>query len=388
MAGGAPSPRTGGDGGAVFALGIILFGLGFGGWMLWQQQHALVSSIAMRIFYGEIRFIHLFTGRFDLAGRQLLTADPARVRFDQLARLGRETGRFFLIPAMGVVLAAAGVCLRFASPARFCRTFSLEGLMREQARSFRGPAAFSERRLGLVEVRAGEPRPADAALSVGEWVERWAAGGKGEFDERRAREELIRQLGGHWHGPEYASPQVKCMLWAIGLHLAGRRADALAFLGDLSEALRGQGKREGAAGPPSPLTFPGALVKLADAELRTAGEGRRVCAVVSQHGFVVPGVMSALVVARRESGVLAPSQFAFLKLVDRRLWYALHSLGSAVDALNPALHPNPCVEAIGARDHWAAERVGGCPLLRPSVDRAVGAIGMVLSAKSESAGAC
>ena len=37
--------------------------------------------------------------------------------------------------------------------------------------------------------------------------------------------------------------------------------------------------------------------------------------------------MSVLNAARSRSGVLAPAQFAFLKLVDRRLWYALHALG-------------------------------------------------------------
>ncbi len=380
---GAPQAPAGGDGGAVLALAVIMFGLGFGGWMLWQEQHALVSRVVMQIYYEEIQFIHLFTNRFDLAGRQLLGTDPARVTIDQLIRLGRETGRFFLIPAIGVVLTAALVCLRFAGSARYCRSFTLESLMREQARSFRGAAAFSERRLGLVEVREGEPRPADAALSVGEWVLRWATGEKGEFDEQRARDELIRQLGGHWCGVKQAAPQVNCMLWVIALHMARRRAEALGFLGKLSESLRGAGRKEAPEGPMSSLCFPGALAEIAEYFLRTTEEGRRVGAIMTRHGFVVPGLMSALVEARCESGVLAPAQFAFLKLVDRRLWYVLHSLGSPADALNPAAHPNPCVEAIGARDHWAVECVGQGPVLTPSIDRAVAAIAVAGSTKAE-----
>jgi intracellular multiplication protein IcmP len=379
----ASSHQAGGDGGAVLAFLVIIFGLGFGCWLLWQEEHALVSSVVMRIFYAEIRFIHLFTDRFDVAGRQLLTSDPSRVKFDQLVRLGRQTGRFFLIPAIALVLTAAGVCLRYAAPARFCRSFNLEGLMREQARSFRSPAAFSGRRLGLVALREGEPRPADASLSAQEWVARWAMGEAGGFDEHRARDELMRQLGGHWLGPQNAPSHVKCMLWAIGLHLAARRADALAFLGLLSESLRGVAQKEGPEGPASPLAFPQALVKNADAALRTTDEGRSVCALAGRHGFVVPGVMSALVEARRQSGVLAPAQLAFLKLVDRRLWYALHSLGSPADAFNPALHPNPCVEAIGARGHWAAECIAGGPLLRPSIDRALAAIRAAATAKKD-----
>jgi hypothetical protein len=44
---GAPQAQAGGDGGAVVALAVIMFGLGFGGWMLWQEQHALVSRVVM-----------------------------------------------------------------------------------------------------------------------------------------------------------------------------------------------------------------------------------------------------------------------------------------------------------------------------------------------------
>ena len=379
----APSAPAGDNGGAILALAILIGGLGFGGWLLWQEQHALISAIAMRILYGEIRVIHLFTSRFDMAASQLLTTDPEHVRFDQLVRLARETGRFFLIPSIAIVAASAVLCLRYTPPARFCRRLRLEDLMRELARSFRGAAAFSERRLSLVKIREGEPRPLDAALSVEEWVACWATGKNGKFDRPRARAELVRQLGGHWLGPSDASPAVRCMLWAAALHLAGRRAGARNFLGALSESLRLHGKKEGPEGPAAPFAFPQALIKAADTGLRISQEGQRVCAIASRHGFEVTGLMSALVEARRESGVLAPAQFAFLKLVDRRLWYALHSLGSPADALNPALHPNPCVEAIGARDHWAVECAAQKPVFFPAVDRAAAAIAAVMRAPQE-----
>jgi intracellular multiplication protein IcmP len=61
--------------------------------------------------------------------------------------------------------------------------------------------------------------------------------------------------------------------------------------------------------------------------------------------------MSVLNQARLRSGVLAPAQFAFLKLVDRRLWYA-----------------------IGAGAHWAAERAVGAPIPTPEFDQAIAAI--------------
>ena len=84
--------------------------------------------------------------------------------------------------------------------------------------------------------------------------------------------------------------------------------------------------------------------------------------------------MSLLIEARRVAGVLAPAQFLALKLVDRPLWYALHSLGFEGDGPGQNTHPNPRIEAIGARDHWAAERVAGRPLTQPSIARALAAV--------------
>ena len=67
---------------------------------------------------------------------------------------------------------------------------------------------------------------------------------------------------------------------------------------------------------------------------------------------------------------------AWLKLVDRRLWYALSSLGFETEGVGRYLHPNPRIEAVGARDHWAVERAAGMALLEPQLDRAIAAIRM------------
>ena len=72
--------------------------------------------------------------------------------------------------------------------------------------------------------------------------------------------------------------------------------------------------------------------------------------------------------------LLAPAQFAWLKLVDRPLWYALHSLGFETEGFGRYLHPNPRVEAAGARDHWAAERIAKRPLTSPDIERALEAV--------------
>lgn len=90
--------------------------------------------------------------------------------------------------------------------------------------------------------------------------------------------------------------------------------------------------------------------------------------------------------APRRAGALAPGQFGWLKLVDRRLWYALHLLGFETEGAGRYLHPNPRVEALGARDHWSVERIAGVPVSRPDLDRAVEALQKAALARLSGAG--
>ena len=84
--------------------------------------------------------------------------------------------------------------------------------------------------------------------------------------------------------------------------------------------------------------------------------------------------MSVLNEARRRSGVLAPASFNGLKLVDRPLWYALHSLGFPGDGPGQNIHPNPRIEAVGARDHWAAERAARQPIVAPAIEQGLASV--------------
>jgi len=246
--------------------------------------------------------------------------------------------------------------------------------MREQAKTFRTTAAFVERQLGLVPPRDGEPRPADPALHPDEWITRYATAAGGGYDAAAAHAELARQLGPLWHGVGHAAGHVRVLYAAFALHLQQRRTASLALLGDMAEALATPEPGEGPAGPEQPLPLPLSLVRFAEEVLRDPDVADPARAATARHGYTAPALMSLLTEARRRSGVLAPAQFNSFKLVDRRLWYALHSLGFPAEGLGQHPHPNPLVEAIGARDHWAAECLAGEPLALPSVARAASCI--------------
>ena len=133
-------------------------------------------------------------------------------------------------------------------------------------------------------------------------------------------------------------------------------------------------------GPDTPLALPLSVCAEANPLL---GDGELVTpalAIANRHAYPHTALMELLNQARLRGGVLAPGQFAWLKLVDRPLWYALHSLGFETEGFVRYCHPNPRVEALGARDHWAVERLAGEPVIEPNMDRAIEALRKVAAA--------
>jgi intracellular multiplication protein IcmP len=159
------------------------------------------------------------------------------------------------------------------------------------------------------------------------------------------------------------------MFVVFALHLADRREEAVRLLGIMSTALSAR-NGDSPEGPSAPLTLPRAVIASAESFLVDDSLMSPADAIAAHHAYTHTALMGLLNEARLRAGVLAPGQFAWLKLIDRDLWYALHSLGFETEG--PALyrHPNPRVEASGARDHWAVERMVGEPVNQPSVDRA------------------
>ena len=120
-----------------FNLIVILLGCGLGAYLLWTNYHQAISAAAMSLAHQEILLLGHFTNRFQVADRQMAAADPAGVTLRDLYGIGRAIGLFVRIPATAFILLLAAICTVRAAPSRFKRAFDLDGLMREQATSFR-----------------------------------------------------------------------------------------------------------------------------------------------------------------------------------------------------------------------------------------------------------
>ena len=356
----------------LLLLGIALFFIGGFLFAAWWFFHGQISAAVMMLQHWMMVGAGFFTDRYAGLDAQVLATDPAGVRIGALWRLVHNVGDFYRWPAAALIAALGVACLIGNAPGKFTRSLDLRTLMRTQAEVFRSSAAFVSRGLGLTAVADGAPRPADPALHVREWIRRFALDRNGHYSEHVASAELTLQLGLPWKGVAAAAPHERAMLAVFALHAQRERSKATELLGDMCTSLP-DGKRDGPAGPPAPLAFSPDVIAKADAVLADP-KLMAVCSdAANSHAYTAPALMSVLTHAREQAGVLAPAQFAFLKLVDRRLWYALHSLGFP-GAQNRAEQPNPRIEAIGARDHWNAECELCRPLTEPSLARALAVI--------------
>ena len=367
---------------AGFNLAVIVVGICVFSYLLWLFHHAQISAAVMSAMHYEIRLIDVFSNRYQTADQQMAASAPSGVTLRDLYGILDVVGMFFRIPATGVIVLLAIVCTIRAAPSRFKRHFDLDGLIKEQARGFPVISAFAQRHLKLSPPTAEKLLPADYALTPAEWIARLAADSSGRFNERKAEAALAAQLGERWTQPEAATPAARVMFTVLALHLAERRQDALRLLGDASACIADT-KQDGDNGPVEALHLSDSMVAAVDRFLDKefdADEKAAALKIASRHAYVTTALMALLTACRIKAGVMAPAQFVWLKLVDRNLWYALHSLGYEIEGIGRYIHPNPRIEALGARDHWAAERIAGRPITKPNFVESIAALRRTLRA--------
>lgn len=382
-----PNPRpswpSNDDNGGFFMV-ISAVGLAVLAFLAWMNWHGVISSAVMTLHHYEISLLQYVTDSYDQADAQMAAANPESVGLRDLYGIAHAVGQAFRIPAAGLMLVLAGLCMWRAAPSRYKRSFDLDGLIREQALSFPTAHAFAARHLRLV-APSPDLRPLDYALTPEEWAGRHARTPDGAFDGTAARQALALQLGPPWRGVERAAPPVRALFAVFALHRAEHRRKAQHVLGCLSKAATAIGE-DAPEGPAEALTLPRTAMQDVDTVLGDVDIVAPAAAICAGHAYTHTALMALLNEARLRAGVLAPAQFVWLKLVDRPLWYALHSLGFETEGFGRSMHPNPCIEAAGARDHWAAERMAGRSLAEPEIERALDALRAALRPRQTTPG--
>jgi intracellular multiplication protein IcmP len=163
----------------------------------------------------------------------------------------------------------------------------------------------------------------------------------------KAKQVFTLQLGEYFQNPEELNIHTKALFTIFAARINHDRDSANKLL-----------KQIAISASESKLNFSG-MQEL----LNKHKNSKLVQAITTKHAFVYT-VMASLLVKARKDGVLATSEFLWLKPIDRSLWYMLNSVG----------RQTPFVEISGPFAHWLAEKEFDHKIIVPIVDEAVRAL--------------
>ena len=179
-------------------------------------------------------------------------------------------------------------------------------------------------------------------------------------DITRARALFASQLGRPWQGVEALLPYEKALFGAFVAQMEadpeGKDKDlSLQIINELALASRAAFEKK----DPSLLDSPSAALAIERYSNAPAIQKR-----MRGHHYVRTVLMALLDKKNkgaREYGVMPTAWFRWLKMADRRTWYALNDLGLDVAS----------AEAAGIRAHYLAERVARTAIAEPQIEPAI-----------------
>ena len=338
--------------------------------------------------------IQAFTPFFEearTAWARISEADPALLSWDTMQKVLSYTGSWIRWP-FALLLGLFGVAAIFMGRVGgLVRRFNMESLLRNNAESFpclrpvvrrgkyllspksydsglwriaRTPVQFALEH-GLLLNDAGERFPPDQALRHGLPSTELPAWGHARLDEAKALAVLQKQLGKWFEGYDGLSPCRRSLAVAFLAYADGDKKGCVALLDAVSLSYR---EENGQASCPVLETeeFAGRLEKTWEQHKSVLRER----SLLNHVAFELPWFMALLYRARRK-GVLATSQFLWLRPLDRPLWYALNQCGGRA----------AWAEGFAAWAHYTAEEKEGKALPGPRVAPAVASLKDALSAQ-------
>ncbi len=333
----------------------------------------------------------LWSGEATIARDRLAQIDPAELDWSQIERILDYAGRWLRWPCLGILLFAFIMVCKRGIVANMTQKYSMEKLLEHNAKNFpclkpivgkgkyllspesydkglwkiaRTPVQFALQN-GILRAPNGQSFCLDDALVNGLPSVEKPAFGKCGFNEDEARSALKRQLGAVYSGFDMLSPARKTIGCAFMLYGTGRKKDCITLLDEVSNSYS---EKDGK--PDCPVFGKEDFLKKL-AEMKDHFEEFCRRSHIQKHlAFQLPLFMALLTEARKK-GVLACSQFLWLRPVDRPLWYTLSQCGGRT----------AWAESLAAWSHYQAEELEGNMLLEPNIEAGVASLSKSLEAQ-------
>lgn len=367
--GGGPPPQQGNADNSMDFLWTIAFLMAAAG-LTWYFGKGYIVPVLFRIKFYEIvaiqytlgawsKFVYQFNlPSFLLPGKlsSLLNwvaymerAIPAETSFGTIRDLSTAVGNYLRYP-IGLVLAVFAALLSLTHVTlKFKNVFDMRRI--RDAEICNWPQILPVAKLNLVKVDLDEGPWAMSKQPMGfvrknGMVTETVKEGKPvvELIPGAAHRAFALQMGPFWAGLEPLPPYMQALFAAFAAKANRDGAGAAKFLAQISKS-SASGK----------LNFSGTRLLLMK-HVRNKMIGR----VVGRHAYVYT-VMASMLELARTDGVLAVSDFLWLKPLDRRLWYMLNSVGRQTSF----------IEVAGPFAHWLIEKKLRRPLKVPVLDEAV-----------------
>ena len=338
--------------------------------------------------------IQVFTPFFDeaqTAWTRIAEADPSSLSWETMQKVLRYTGSWIRWP-FALLLVLFGVAAIFMGRVgSLVRRFNMESLLRNNAESFpclrpvvgrgkyllspeshdsgpwkiaRTPVQFALENGLLLDEQEKAFTP-EQALKNGLPSTELPAWGNARLDEKKALAVLTEQLGKPFEGCEGLSPCRRALAVAFLAYANGDKKNCISILDMVSCSYN---EIDGNADCPvlTDTAFEKRLKKAWARHKDVLSEKN----MASHAAYELPWFM-ALLYRARQKGVLASSQFLWLRPMDRPLWYALNQCGGRA----------AWAEGFAAWAHYMAEEQEGKALTEPHVAPAVASLREALSAQ-------
>lgn len=357
--------------------------------MLYAVHADAVNGPLLRLAKAQLKAFTPFFEEAETAFARIDAADPASLSWETMRKVLRYTGSWIRWPFL-LLLGLFGICSIYISRAdRLVRRFNMESLLKNNAESFpclrpvvgrgkhllsresydagpwkiaRTPVQFALEH-GLLLDERGKPFMPEQALKNGLPSKALPAWGHARLDEARARRVLTEQLGRRFKSYSNLSPCRRALASAFLAYAGGDKKGCLAILDAVSTAYQEKNGQ-----PSCPLLTSRGFVKKLNWK-----KHRKLLSescLLRHRAYELPWFM-ALLHQARQKGVLATSQFLWLRPLDRPLWYALNQCGGRA----------AWAEGFAAWAHYKAEEKAGRTLAEPRMDAAVASLREALAAQ-------
>jgi intracellular multiplication protein IcmP len=351
----------------------LLYGLW---WVTWHYGSAQIMDVLRWIKVGELWIVDLVSSNPNLGRwRALLigasaygvphTAGAYPLTMPMIEGASDLVGQYLRWPFVAIMAGMLAWLVVKAPGSNFLNKFDLEGLIKAQAKTWPVISPIIHFKPAETSARVpGDTLPEKLPFFAESLTpEEWVAYNRipvqnGIPDKDEVRRLCTLQLGPRWSkNLNFVQRQplyIQALIAAFALKGVQKRQQSDDFLGEIAKYWT----------PAGGLVLPAKIQSEIAAILNDPAVGGKALALSAAYAYRTTALLGILRWARDMGGVLAPSQFLWLRGFDRALWYPLNNLGRR------SYH----AEAAGAMAHFMAENEAKKPLPVPRVETAVATV--------------